>query len=54
MELFLLFCPIPDAVTVMSILKDAWQNTPRNWVGADPCGGKWEGISCYNSRVTSM
>ncbi|KAI9397100.1 hypothetical protein POPTR_004G231600v4 [Populus trichocarpa] len=54
MEFFLLFCPIPDAVTVMSILKDAWQNTPRNWVGADPCGGKWEGISCYNSRVTSI
>ncbi|KAI9397098.1 hypothetical protein POPTR_004G231600v4 [Populus trichocarpa] len=43
-----------DDFTVMSILKDAWQNTPRNWVGADPCGGKWEGISCYNSRVTSI
>ncbi|XP_073264603.1 leucine-rich repeat receptor protein kinase HPCA1-like [Populus alba] len=27
---------------------------PRNWVGADPCGGKWEGISCNNSRVTSI
>nr|TKS05934.1 hypothetical protein D5086_0000128180 [Populus alba] len=38
----------------MSILKDAWENTPRNWVGADPCGGKWEGISCNNSRVTSI
>lgn len=43
-----------DDFTVMSILKDAWENTPRNWVGADPCGGKWEGISCYNSRVTSI
>uniref|UniRef100_A0A3N7EVB0 non-specific serine/threonine protein kinase n=1 Tax=Populus trichocarpa TaxID=3694 RepID=A0A3N7EVB0_POPTR len=43
-----------DDFTVMSILKDAWENTPRNWVGADPCGGKWEGISCHNSRVTSI
>ncbi|KAL3597959.1 hypothetical protein D5086_009596 [Populus alba] len=43
-----------DDFTVMSILKDAWENTPRNWVGADPCGGKWEGISCNNSRVTSI
>uniref|UniRef100_A0A3N7EZ97 non-specific serine/threonine protein kinase n=1 Tax=Populus trichocarpa TaxID=3694 RepID=A0A3N7EZ97_POPTR len=43
-----------DDFTVMSILKDAWENTPRNWVGGDPCGGKWEGISCYNSRVTSI
>uniref|UniRef100_A0A2K2AZ28 non-specific serine/threonine protein kinase n=1 Tax=Populus trichocarpa TaxID=3694 RepID=A0A2K2AZ28_POPTR len=41
-----------DDFTVMSMLMDAWKNTPRNWVGADPCGGKWEGISCYNSRVT--
>ncbi|KAI5593129.1 hypothetical protein BDE02_04G197800 [Populus trichocarpa] len=41
-----------QCVTVMSMLMDAWKNTPRNWVGADPCGGKWEGISCYNSRVT--
>ncbi|KAB5574526.1 hypothetical protein DKX38_001720 [Salix brachista] len=43
-----------DDFTVMSILKDYWENTPRNWVGADPCGGKWEGISCNNSRVISM
>ncbi|KAL9390720.1 hypothetical protein Peur_014640 [Populus x canadensis] len=43
-----------DDFTVMSILMDAWKNTPRNWVGADPCGGKWEGISCNNSRVTSI
>ncbi|XP_011028451.1 PREDICTED: probable leucine-rich repeat receptor-like protein kinase At5g49770 isoform X2 [Populus euphratica] len=43
-----------DDFTVMSILKDAWVNTPRNWVGADPCEGKWEGISCKKSRVTSI
>ncbi|KAJ6309294.1 hypothetical protein OIU76_018816 [Salix suchowensis] len=38
----------------MSILKDDWKNTPSTWVGADPCGGNWEGISCDNSRVISM
>ncbi|KAJ6715601.1 LEUCINE-RICH REPEAT RECEPTOR-LIKE PROTEIN KINASE-RELATED [Salix viminalis] len=43
-----------DDSTVMSILKDDWKNTPSTWVGADPCGGKWEGISCNNSRVISM
>ncbi|KAG5229408.1 leucine-rich repeat receptor protein [Salix suchowensis] len=31
--------------TVMSILKNDWENTPSTWVGADPCGGNWEGIS---------
>ncbi|KAK7843348.1 putative leucine-rich repeat receptor-like protein kinase [Quercus suber] len=35
-------------------LKDELQNTPKSWVGADPCGGSWELINCTNSRVTSM
>ncbi|KAB5574522.1 hypothetical protein DKX38_001716 [Salix brachista] len=43
-----------DDFTVMSTLKDEWENTPSTWVGADPCGGKWEGISCNNSRVIYM
>ncbi|KAJ6342999.1 hypothetical protein OIU78_010841 [Salix suchowensis] len=38
----------------MSILKNDWENTPSTWVGADPCGGNWEGISCDNSRVINM
>ncbi|KAJ6395002.1 hypothetical protein OIU77_024086 [Salix suchowensis] len=43
-----------DDFTVMSILKNDWENTPSTWVGADPCGGNWEGISCDNSRVINM
>nr|XP_023895140.1 probable leucine-rich repeat receptor-like protein kinase At5g49770 [Quercus suber] len=35
-------------------LKDELQNTPKSWVGADPCGGSWELINCTNSRVTSI
>jgi Leucine-rich repeat (LRR) protein len=33
---------------------DSLENTPPNWVGADPCGDSWEGISCNNSRVTGI
>ena len=25
-----------------------------DWTGADPCGGKWTGVSCAQGRVTSM
>ncbi|WCJ26086.1 Leucine-rich repeat protein kinase family protein [Euphorbia peplus] len=35
-------------------LKSEWQNTPPNWVGADPCGDRWDGIKCTNSRVTTI
>ncbi|KAM7470166.1 hypothetical protein LguiA_008349 [Lonicera macranthoides] len=35
-------------------LKDIWENTPPSWVGTDPCGDRWEGIGCTNSRVTSI
>ncbi|KAM7474428.1 hypothetical protein LguiB_021671 [Lonicera macranthoides] len=40
--------------TYLSALKDIWENTPPNWVGMDPCGDRWEGIGCTNSRVTSI
>ncbi|KAL8554992.1 hypothetical protein ACS0TY_002976 [Phlomoides rotata] len=33
---------------------DKWGNEPPNWVGKDPCGSNWEGISCTNDRVTSI
>ncbi|XP_076899163.1 leucine-rich repeat receptor protein kinase HPCA1-like [Bidens hawaiensis] len=33
---------------------DSWQNRPPSWVGSDPCGDKWDGISCNASRVTSI
>ncbi|KAM7474429.1 hypothetical protein LguiB_021672 [Lonicera macranthoides] len=35
-------------------LKDIWNNTPPSWVGTNPCGDRWEGIDCTNSRVTSI
>ncbi|KAJ0780946.1 putative protein kinase RLK-Pelle-LRR-VIII-1 family [Helianthus annuus] len=38
----------------LEALKDSWQNIPPNWVGSDPCGDKWDGISCNDSRVTSI
>ncbi|KAJ4836817.1 hypothetical protein Tsubulata_045001 [Turnera subulata] len=38
----------------LNALKDAWENVPANWTGADPCGSKWEGISCNNSRLISV
>jgi len=45
---------IPDAVTALKALKDVWENVPPTWVGADPCGSRWDGILCTDSRVTSM
>ncbi|KAL8208840.1 hypothetical protein R6Q57_008252 [Mikania cordata] len=43
-----------DAATSLRALKDAWQNTPPNWdTISDPCSG-WDGITCTNSRVTSI
>ncbi|XP_058215919.1 leucine-rich repeat receptor protein kinase HPCA1-like isoform X2 [Rhododendron vialii] len=41
-------------VLALKSLMSGWTNTPPNWVGSDPCGGSWEGISCTNSRVTSL
>ncbi|KAJ6932541.1 hypothetical protein NC651_008086 [Populus alba x Populus x berolinensis] len=52
-------CTIPAMTdgadfTALKALKDIWKNVPPTWVGADPCGSRWEGILCANSRVTSM
>ncbi|KAH9332085.1 hypothetical protein KI387_004193, partial [Taxus chinensis] len=35
-------------------LQAAWENTPPNWKGADPCGSNWEGVICSDSKVTSL
>ncbi|XP_021769122.1 probable leucine-rich repeat receptor-like protein kinase At5g49770 [Chenopodium quinoa] len=35
-------------------VKNQWQNTPPNWGKGDPCGRKWEGIYCNDSRVISI
>ena len=45
---------ISDADNGLLSLKNEMKNTPPNWVGTDPCGSKWEGIKCDNSRVTSL
>ncbi|KAJ4965026.1 hypothetical protein NE237_016875 [Protea cynaroides] len=41
-------------VSALNALKHAWQNTPTNWVGSDPCGDGWVGINCSDSRVISI
>ncbi|KAL9353674.1 hypothetical protein Peur_051644 [Populus x canadensis] len=43
-----------DDFTALKALKDVWENVPPTWVGADPCGNKWDGILCTDSRVTSI
>ncbi|KAJ8768043.1 hypothetical protein K2173_020983 [Erythroxylum novogranatense] len=44
-----------DDLAKLNALKDIWDNIPPNWVGADPCGSKWDGIECTtDSRVTSI
>jgi hypothetical protein len=44
----------PQEYTILLALRQSWENTPPNWVGTDPCGDSWEGISCSNSRVISI
>ncbi|KAG6778399.1 hypothetical protein POTOM_018261 [Populus tomentosa] len=45
---------IVGTVNALKALKDVWENVPPTWVGADPCGSRWDGILCTNSRVTSI
>ncbi|KAH8514448.1 hypothetical protein H0E87_007325 [Populus deltoides] len=52
-------CTIPAMTdeadfTALKALKDIWKKVPPTWVGADPCGSRWEGILCANSRVISI
>nr|XP_034916258.1 probable leucine-rich repeat receptor-like protein kinase At5g49770 isoform X2 [Populus alba] len=41
-------------LNALKALKDVWENVPPTWVEADPCGSRWDGILCTNSRVTSI
>ncbi|XP_011028448.1 PREDICTED: probable leucine-rich repeat receptor-like protein kinase At5g49770 isoform X2 [Populus euphratica] len=43
-----------DDFNALKALKDIWENVPPSWVGSDPCGSRWDGILCTNSRVTSI
>ncbi|KAK6284696.1 hypothetical protein POUND7_003648 [Theobroma cacao] len=47
------FCPT-SAATALKNLVAEWEIVPPNWVGGDPCGDGWVGISCTDSRVTSI
>ncbi|XP_021720954.1 probable leucine-rich repeat receptor-like protein kinase At5g49770 [Chenopodium quinoa] len=45
----------PDDVTGLLSLKAIWENVPPSWNGfRDPCGDRWEGIACNNTRVISI
>ncbi|KAK4476788.1 hypothetical protein RD792_015948 [Penstemon davidsonii] len=44
----------PSIYAALQALKSSWKNLPPNWVGADPCGGGWVGLSCTNNRVVSI
>ncbi|KAI3810638.1 hypothetical protein L1987_20259 [Smallanthus sonchifolius] len=44
----------PNDLAVLNALKSSWKNLPPRWKGSDPCGSKWEGINCTNSRVTTL
>ncbi|KAG8364014.1 hypothetical protein BUALT_Bualt19G0082200 [Buddleja alternifolia] len=43
-----------DDFVALKALKEIWENVPPNWVGADPCGNAWDGISCTSNRVVSI
>ncbi|XP_028792796.1 probable leucine-rich repeat receptor-like protein kinase At5g49770 [Neltuma alba] len=42
-----------EDMNALDSLKNLMQNLPQSWEGSDPCNG-WEGISCTESRVTSI
>ncbi|KAJ3671547.1 hypothetical protein LUZ60_007626 [Juncus effusus] len=41
-------------VSALNALANQWQGIPSNWVGIDPCGTKWVGVTCDGNRVTSI
>ncbi|XP_074294393.1 leucine-rich repeat receptor protein kinase HPCA1-like [Silene latifolia] len=42
-----------DYAALSALTKD-WGNLPSSWTGGDPCGSKWEGITCINSHISSI
>ncbi|KMT18278.1 hypothetical protein BVRB_2g024420 isoform A [Beta vulgaris subsp. vulgaris] len=44
----------PNDLIALRSLQEQWQNTPPNWVRRDPCGRRWEGIYCNESRVIEI
>ena len=43
-----------SVASALQALKADWTKYPESWVGADPCGTNWVGITCTNDRVVSM
>ncbi|KNA09933.1 hypothetical protein SOVF_149010 [Spinacia oleracea] len=39
---------------VLKSLTDGWKNLPHSWTGEDPCGKRWEGITCSKSRIVTI
>ncbi|KAM1272252.1 hypothetical protein ACFX2J_032965 [Malus domestica] len=45
----------PNDAAVLQSLKGAWQNTPPSWDKSnDPCGLRWDGVTCNGSRVSAL
>ncbi|XP_022897042.1 probable leucine-rich repeat receptor-like protein kinase At5g49770 isoform X2 [Olea europaea var. sylvestris] len=44
----------PQDFSAIQSLRNSWENVPPSWEGADPCGNRWDGIGCINSRVVSI
>ncbi|KAH9624094.1 hypothetical protein KSS87_018308, partial [Heliosperma pusillum] len=42
-----------DYAALKSLTGD-WGNLPSSWTGGDPCGNKWEGITCINSHISTI
>nr|XP_029118096.1 probable leucine-rich repeat receptor-like protein kinase At5g49770 [Elaeis guineensis] len=42
---------LPEEAAALHSLAESWENQPQSWVGLDPCGTNWVGISCSNSHI---
>ncbi|CAO2829840.1 unnamed protein product [Amaranthus hypochondriacus] len=38
----------------LKALTQGWGNLPPSWTSGDPCGNRWEGITCTNSRIIAI
>ncbi|KAM1386966.1 hypothetical protein PS1_033352 [Malus domestica] len=44
-----------DDASALQSLRQTWSNVPPSWDKSnDPCGERWEGITCNSSRVTAL
>ncbi|XP_029128277.1 probable leucine-rich repeat receptor-like protein kinase At5g49770 isoform X3 [Cajanus cajan] len=52
--LFAIAQDVTNDFAALRSLMDSWQSPTINWVGSDPCNGRWNGIKCKDSRVISI